>query len=87
MKFTTITFFVIVMSRITFADFTIHILNPWYEDTSAARRDTLRLSGNSEVGYYPGSPMVPEGEGWFLYTYKTLEKTGFTMTVCNLDRA
>ena len=61
-----------------FADFTIHVYNPWANDTSAARRDSLRMVGNAEVGYYPGSPMLSEGGGWFYYTYSTVLKTDWT---------
>ena len=72
-------FVLLFFSQQVFAEFTIHILSPWRDDTSAARREALRLSGNSEVGYYPGSDMIPEGEGWFAYTYKELDKAGFSM--------
>lgn len=74
-------FALLIFTQQVFAEFTIHILSPWRDDTSAARREALRLSGNSEVGYYPGSDMTPEGEGWFVYIYKELSNTGFTMDV------
>src|SRR5271157_2601099 len=61
-----------------FADFTIHVYNPWANDTSAARRDSLRMVGNSDVGYYPGSSMQSEGGGWFYYTYTAVLKTDWT---------
>ncbi|NLG16818.1 MAG: fibro-slime domain-containing protein [Fibrobacter sp.] len=69
---------VLILSQQVAAEFTIHILNPWRADTSQARREALRLSGNSEVGHYPGSDMIPEGEGWFVYTYTTLDY-GYSM--------
>ena len=67
--------FSFLFSQTAFADFTIHILSPWANDTSALRADSLRMSGNSEAGYYPGASMYPEGGGWFYYTYTTLVKT------------
>jgi len=65
----------VLLVECSFADFTIHVLNPWENDTSALRRDSLRMVGNNEVGYYPGTSMTPEGGGWFYYTYKTHLKT------------
>ena len=67
--------FSFLFCQTAFADFTIHILSPWANDTSALLADSLRMSGNSEAGYYPGASMYPEGGGWFYYTYTTLVKT------------
>jgi hypothetical protein len=64
-------FWGVLFGQCSFADFTIHVLNPWENDTSALLRDSLRMAGNNEVGYYPGTTMIPEGNGWFYYTYKT----------------
>jgi hypothetical protein len=70
-RFLKIALFIVFFSQCTFSDFTIHVLNPWKNDTSELLRDSLRMSGNNEVGYYPGTTMIPEGNGWFYYTYKT----------------
>lgn len=55
--------FVLLISQSVFAEFTLHILSPWRTDTSATRRDSLRIGGNSEAGFYPGSNMIAEGGG------------------------
>jgi|GEM_PF-1518472 fibro-slime domain len=65
----------VLLSQSVFADFTIHVLSPWKNDTSALMADSLRMAGNGEVGYYSGSSMYAEGGGWFYYTYKTSLKT------------
>ena len=64
-------FWGVLFVQCAFAGFTIHVLNPWKSDTSELLRDSLRMLGNNEVGYYPGTTMIPEGNGWFYYTYKT----------------
>lgn len=68
-------FFLLLLVNIVAAEFTIHVQNPWKDDTSANRRDSLRMCGNAEVGYYPGSNMQNEGGGWFYYIYDSLTKT------------
>lgn len=76
-------FFVVISVQAVFAEFTIHVMNPWKDDTEATRRDSLRMSGNAEVDYYPGTAMINEGGGWFYYSYKELskgEKVKFTIT-------
>ncbi len=64
----------LISVQTVFAEFTIHVINPWKDDTAATRRDSLRMSGNAEVDYYPGTAMINEGGGWFYYTYKDLSK-------------
>lgn len=61
--------FVLLLSSVVSAEFTIHILNPWADDAVADRRDSLRMLGNAHVGYYPGTLMKNEGNGWFYYVY------------------
>ncbi len=63
-----------------YADAVVHVLNPWRNDTCAGHRDSLRMGGNNYVGYYPGSAMIPEGGGWFYYTYP---KTDVNFTIVN----
>lgn len=53
------------------AQYTIHVLNPWRNDDAVERQENLRISGEAEVGYYPGTDMIPEGNNWFYYTYDT----------------
>jgi hypothetical protein len=72
MKLIRLLFLVLIVLQAAFAEFTIHILSPWKDDTEPTRRDSLRMVGNSEVNYYPGSSMVSEGAGWFYYDYKTI---------------
>lgn len=67
-------FFILISIQSTFAEFTVHVFNPWIDDTSANRRDSLRMAGNAEVGYFPGTTMVNEGGGWFYYTYTEVSK-------------
>ncbi|MBN1758901.1 MAG: fibro-slime domain-containing protein [Chitinispirillaceae bacterium] len=76
-------FFTFLSVQAAFAEFTIHVMNPWKDDIEATRRDSLRMSGNAEVDYYPGTAMINEGGGWFYYSYKELskgEKVKFTIT-------
>ncbi|MGB7568055.1 MAG: fibro-slime domain-containing protein, partial [Chitinivibrionales bacterium] len=61
-----------------FAQYTVHVLNPWSGDTCEWRRDSLRMSGNNTVGYYPGSEMTSQGGSWFFYTYQT-DPVSFTL--------
>ncbi|MDO5576113.1 MAG: fibro-slime domain-containing protein, partial [Fibrobacter sp.] len=56
------------------AQYTIHVLNPWRNDDAVERQENLRISGEPEVGHYPGTDMIPEGNNWFYYTYDTLPK-------------
>jgi hypothetical protein len=51
------------------ADFIIHVQNPWRSVDE--RKDTLFMIGNSVVGFYPGTKMKNEGDGWFYFIYKT----------------
>jgi hypothetical protein len=67
--------FILLFTQLAMAEFTIHILNPWANDPSADRRDSLRILGNYEVGFYPGILMNSEGNGWFYYIFKTTVKT------------
>jgi fibro-slime domain-containing protein len=60
---------ILLLSSVVSAEFTIHILNPWADDAVADRRDSLRMLGNAHVGYYPGTLMKNEGNGWFYYVY------------------
>ncbi len=53
MKFLFQFVFVLIFSRVAIAEFTIHVLNPWKDDDVANLRDSLRMVGNAEVGYYP----------------------------------
>ena len=70
--------FVLIFSQSVIAEFTIHVLNPWKDDDAVNLRDSLRMVGNAEVGYYPGSAMVSEGAGWFFYNYQTVAKNSQT---------
>lgn len=65
----TVMLLILLLSSVVSAEFTIHILNPWVDDAVADRRDSLRMLGNAHVGYYPGTLMKSEGNGWFYYVY------------------
>ena len=78
MKYLRRLFFVLFFAQATFAQFTIHVLSPWKDDNAPTRRDSLRMEGNAEVNYYPGTAMSSEGGGWFYYTYTTVTKTSKT---------
>ncbi len=65
----TVLLLILLLSSVVSAEFTIHILNPWADDAQAHRRDSLRMLGNEHVGYYPGTLMHNEGNGWFYYVY------------------
>ena len=67
-------FFTFLSVQATSAEFTIHIINPWMDDTSANRRDSLHMADNAEVDYSIGTAMVNEGGGWFYYTYTEIAK-------------
>lgn len=84
MIFRLIVLSVIFLVNTAAAEFTIHILNPWNSDSVADRRENLRMVGNAEVGYHPGTDMQNEGGGWFYYIYKSsaitrTSKTNFTV--------
>ncbi len=82
MKKQSLLLFILICTQLAMAEFTIHILNPWANDPSADRRDSLRIIGNYEVGLYPGTLMNSEGNGWFYYIFKTTLKTdtvGFSL--------
>lgn len=55
---------------------TVHILNPWRNDTCAGHRDTLLLQGDPAAGlnWSPGVAMPSEGGGWFNYAF---DKPGY----------
>jgi fibro-slime domain-containing protein len=69
---------IIIICQSAGAEFTIHVYSPWCDDTSALRRDSLRMIGNYEAGYYPGTSMTPEGGCWFYFTYSSITKTSGT---------
>jgi hypothetical protein len=54
-----------------FAQVTVHVLNPWRNDTCAGHRDTLLMQGDPGAGlnWSPGEPMSSEGGGWFFYIF------------------
>jgi hypothetical protein len=78
MKKHSILLFILIFTQLAMAEFTIHILNPWANDPVADRRDSLRILGNAEVGFYPGILMNNEGNGWFYYFFKKTDKTAPT---------
>ena len=61
----------LLLGQSAFAQYTVHVLNPWISDTCSGHKDSLRMLGNNEVGYYPGTELTPEGGNWFFYIYKT----------------
>jgi fibro-slime domain-containing protein len=63
-------FIILLLTHEGFTQVTVHVLNPWLHDSCAGHRDSLRIIGSGEVGYYPGTKMSPEGAGWFFYEYK-----------------
>lgn len=67
------------------AQITIHILNPWLNDTCEGRKHVLRMYGNNESGYYPGAGMTAEGGGWFYFTYNTVDATFQIASECGPD--
>ncbi|MBN1759402.1 MAG: fibro-slime domain-containing protein [Chitinispirillaceae bacterium] len=50
---------------------TIHILNPWRNDTCAGHQDSLLLQGDPGAGlnWSPGKAIFPECGGWFYYSF------------------
>lgn len=60
----------ILLSQSVLAQITVHITNPWQNDTCAKRRDSLHMFGNEEVGWSGGISLTPEGGGWFYYSYQ-----------------
>lgn len=64
-----------ILFQCSYANIVIHVMNPWRADTSAMRRESLRIVGNSVVGFYPGRPMIPEGNSWFYYNFTTFVNT------------
>lgn len=65
------------------AQLTIHVLSPWRDDNAEERRENLRVQGNEAVGYYPGTDMTSEGNGWFYYTYDPLPQHSPVMQFVN----
>jgi fibro-slime domain-containing protein len=72
-------FIILLLTHEGFTQVTVHVFNPWLHDTCAGHRDSLRMIGNSEVGYYPGTNMSPEGGGWFFYDYKNTHVTAHSL--------
>ena len=50
---------------------TVHILNPWRNDTCEFHRDSLLVQGDPGAGlnWSPGVTITSEGGGWFYYTF------------------
>ena len=67
------------------AQVNVHVFNPWRNDSCAWHRDSLRMSGNSYVGYYPGSGMQPEGDAWFYYAYPVSSVSFTIVNWCGPD--
>ncbi|MBN2036713.1 MAG: fibro-slime domain-containing protein [Chitinispirillaceae bacterium] len=68
-----------------FSQVTVHVLNPWRNNTCDWHRDSLRMSGNNIVGYYPGSGMAPEGGSWFYYVYPQSNVNFMLVNWCGPD--
>jgi fibro-slime domain-containing protein len=62
---------VILVIQNCFAEITVHILNPWRNDTCAGHRDSLLLQGDpvSGLNWSPGKALPYEGGGWFFYVF------------------
>lgn len=61
------------MATLSFGEFTVHILNPWANDSARAQAP-LYIQSN-EPGWYPGAAMTYDFGNWFMYTFKNSSTT------------
>lgn len=57
----------LMMIQVSAQTVTIHFLSPWAQDS--VRSETPLYIISSESGWWPGAQMVPEGGGWYSYTF------------------
>ncbi len=62
-----------LMAQASTQTVTIHFLSPWAEDSVRSQTPIYVIS--SESGWWPGAQMVPEGGGWYSYTFTGTPKT------------
>ena len=86
-RFLCASFLTIALWQTGFAQVTVHVLNPWRNDSCAGHRDSMLVQGfNNGNGVFNSAwanrPMTPEGGNWFYFTFASRTNSFALVTYC-----